>query len=215
MYYSDYPPTSIITFYHVSFDLCNKSYMFFPRIPESAGDGEDKITERICLSSSVEGCMKAIGPCDRNLGVGSKFILRTIAMEYPNPNLICPGTLYESGRVPDALETNEYWCLYPLIFGNVFECEITRIEAYHDMNWSCVKLEDCKRIIKTHCEDYHFRIEEYNNSHELYSEFARWCERFIPQKYDEMDAVWDDLLMLPYAQGLTINELKYKILKEV
>lgn len=211
-HYSDYPATSVITLYHVSFDLYNKSCMFHPRVPESAGDGEDKVTERICLSTSVEGCMKAIGPCDRNLGVGSKFILRTVQMEYPNPNLVCPGTLYESGRVPDALETNEYWCLYPLIFGNVMECEITRIDVYHDMNWTCIKIDDCREIINKHCED--FNPYGYTNSRELYSAFVKWGENADPPKWDEIDDVWDDLLMLPYGQGLTINELGYK-LKEV
>ena len=46
--------------YHVTFDINeSETKIFRPRVPASAGVGEDKKIPRICLAPSIEKCIQA------------------------------------------------------------------------------------------------------------------------------------------------------------
>lgn len=197
----------MIKLYHVSFDLSSTDNSFVPRVPVSAADDEDKVTPRICLSDTVEGCMAAIGPGDRYIAKGEKFILRTAYIPLDHPALLYPNDIVE--RVPDALENNEYWFLEPIVFDQVSICEIESFGYEHSINWTCIKIEDVRKIVSKYIPD--MDVNAYDNARNLYSV----CAGYLNSKcmYNELDELDEEVVMLPWAQGLTLRNLKYKILE--
>lgn len=46
--------------YHVCFAEFSEGDIFSPRVPDIRGAHEDNTTPRICLSSSISGCISAV-----------------------------------------------------------------------------------------------------------------------------------------------------------
>lgn len=91
---------------------------FIPRIPESRADWEDEINQRVCLSSSIEGCLTGVPWGGSKLedillptGDGS-YLIRVYEFDIKNiatEDLVGPEEIYEDGLVNDAMLSQEYW----------------------------------------------------------------------------------------------------------
>lgn len=107
--------------YNVALPEDLHSDVFIPRIPDFRVSGEDNVTDRICLSDSISGCVSAV------VWGGAQFedmFFNTNKIEsYPikvyefdtedikDGNLIGPDELYEKDLVRDATINNEYWVI--------------------------------------------------------------------------------------------------------
>jgi len=89
--------------------------VFKPRIPENRMSGENATTPRICLSSSLEGCLSATPWGGHNLPTkGKSEIFRVYEFDTNDileGNLILPYDLFSQNLVPDALVTEEHWVI--------------------------------------------------------------------------------------------------------
>lgn len=195
--------------YNVTFDLNNTNNILNPSIPESAGTGENKEIKRICLTDSVEHCFQAIASCNREVRKGAKFILKEVDVK-EDDLLITPDFLYKENYVPDALENNEHWYLNTL-YSDVFICEIEFFEYDFVLAYSCIPKEKCLEIISkyTSIED----LKDCKDSKEIHEKFNHWANS--QKEYDMMDAVFEDLAMLPWAQKTKIYNLKYKTIERI
>lgn len=192
--------------YNVSFDLRMTNDLLIPSIPFTTGDGEDKITKRICLTDSVANCMQAISTEYRHIAVGSKFLLKTVEIK-PDQYLIGPQQLVNWRKVPDALENKEYWYLKPVFCESVQKCEITYFNHEMDLAWTCISVEQCREIVRKYTG---LEFNRCKTSKGLYDAFCKWAHE--RSYWSMLDNVWDDLAMLPWAQKTRIYNLKYKIL---
>lgn len=189
--------------YNVNFDTNDKTVVLRPRIPKSAGEGENKTIARICLTDSIEHCMQAIAVENREICVGAEFVVHTVNMsDLQKSSLIVPERLVQSSLVPDALENNEYWYLLPVLSDR----SVYRIEKFNAemcLAWTCIKIEDCRRIVSKYLPD--FPVNRYRNSHNLYEAAMAVCnERCL---WDIEDAVWDELAELPWAQKVELKHV--------
>ena len=198
-----------MTLYSITFDLTDTRTEFIPTIPETAGDTENKTIPRICMSDSVEKCISAIASCNRNMQKGSQFIVRVFNI--PNTdNLVSPRFLKESGYVPDALENNEYWYIKP-IKATLYLCRVESFDYEFTLAWSCITREQCISLIEKYTNNKRFR--RYKTSKGAYNAFMNWCNKY--HKWDEMDNIWEDLAMLPWAQRTEIYNLKSTVIKQL
>ena len=124
-------------YYHVSFwknDLdIGDTKIFKPRIPingylDKFGDiVEDTCTPRVCLSSTILGCLMAT-----NLDIQSYSYLSVYTTENI-PNIFIPIPNYKDnkypykGIVPDCDITNEVWSLEPI-----------ELILLYKFDWSCL-----------------------------------------------------------------------------
>ena len=59
----NYKPNHLVPLYHISVEN-HDGELFVPRVPYGAKEwGEDYITKRICVSTSIVGCIRAVDPC--------------------------------------------------------------------------------------------------------------------------------------------------------
>ena len=89
---------------------------FFPKVPQNILDGaEDNITPRICVSSSIDGCLGSVPWGGRNVEYILKendCILRVYEFDSNDinkNNIIGPDYLYENDLVRDAFIHDEFW----------------------------------------------------------------------------------------------------------
>ena len=205
-------PQDYIHLFHVTFDTENTSFVYHPRVPESAGNSEDRETPRICLSDSIEHCMQAIAPALRDVRAGAKFIVKSVWMPKGTPGVISPKQLKESGRVPDALENNEYWYLNDLKFDQVYQCSIKSFDYEYELGWTCIPLEKCIEVIEKYPNPFASGYNLYDNSKSLYEALSKWSNE--TERFEIADKVWDDLAnAVPVAQKTTIQNLVFQIEK--
>lgn len=195
--------------YNVTFNMKDKRRVIEPAIPDSAGNGEDKTVRRICLTDSVEHCMQAIAVCNRDIREGATFILREVDTKDLDKNLLIgPKELKERGFVPDALENNEYWYLGKVKFDRM-ACRIVEFDAEIDLAWTCIPIQSCKDIVKKYLPA--FPVNRYKVSKNLYEAAMTYCNEH--KLWNEEDAIWDDLAMVPWAQKRKINYIKMLLIK--
>lgn len=114
-------------FYHISMELYEITETFVPKIPNHTMEEEDDVNPRVCLSTSIEGCLSSvpwggINLCDNGemyLGFSDDdetIYFRVYEFEIPMDEqyLVHPQELWEDGRVPDATYKEEYWLLRPI-----------------------------------------------------------------------------------------------------
>lgn len=188
--------------YNLTYDLTDMSTELVPKIPDSAGDGEDKTTPRVCLADSLEHCLQAFGSQYRNLN--SQFLVREVEVDKNSEYLKTPLELKNDEKVPDALENNEYWYLEP-IKCNVKKAKIIDVDTEFTIAWTCIPIEKCMEIVSKYSS---IDVEKYNDSVELYKVFIDWANE--NKKWDEMDYVWEELLEIPWSQKTEIKNLKIK-----
>lgn len=196
-------------FYNITFDLNNRDKVLKPYIPYSASDKENRTIKRVCITDSVEHCMQAIATGNREVYKGSPFVLRVVEIVKSNNQLVYPDKLVSCGYVPDALENKEYWYLKP-IQCRAYKCVIESFDYEYDIAWTCIKTEDCRRIVK--------RItgKEFNrckSALSIYKSFCKWANEI--KAWSMLDDVWDALVELPWAQKTKIYNLKYGIIEEL
>lgn len=95
--------------YHVSMGWTETPKLFIPRIPKTRADFEDSVTKRICLSTSIEGCLNAMA--EKPYRSNTKLTIYSCNVE----SFVGYHKLYMSGKVYDACLTQECWYLKPLI----------------------------------------------------------------------------------------------------
>lgn len=98
-----------IKLYHVSFDLTEPLHKeFIPRIPGNSMKEEDETIPRICLSDSIQGCIRSI--CGYPKDDSGCACIIVWEHEFQEDNALCSWRyLYENNLVPDAAVTHEYW----------------------------------------------------------------------------------------------------------
>lgn len=105
-----------IKLYHISPEIDKLEIKFTPRIPVDIENNEDNTTLRICFSDSIEGCLSAMGNVNRYIDETGKgtFVMYSFECFIDDNNLIDWRSLFESGKVPDAAVTHEYWYMKPI-----------------------------------------------------------------------------------------------------
>lgn len=195
--------------YNVTFNMQDKRRVLEPSVPESAGSGEDKTIKRICLADSVEHCMQAIAVGNRDIREGATFILREVdTKDLDKKLLIKPKELKEKGLVPDALENNEYWYLGKIKFNRV-ACKIVEFDAEIDLAWTCIPIKACRSVVKKYLPN--FPVNRYKITKNLYESAMDYCNKH--KLWNESDAIWDELAMVPWAQKRRINHVKMLLIK--
>lgn len=192
--------------YNITFNLRDTKDRLIPAIPESAGATENKTIQRVCLTDSIEHCMQAIATCNRNIAVGKQFIVREVEIPANHSKLIHPKQLYRHKLVPDALENNEYWYLES-IRCKVYLCTIQSFSYEHTVAWSCITAKQVREIIEKYTKC--LNLSKYKKSITVYNAFCTWAEK--EKQYKMEDDVWDDIVMLPWAQKTEIRNIKFKI----
>lgn len=199
--------------YHVSFHTDGiKNKRFVPRVPMSAGDGEDKEIKRVCLGPSIEKCVQAIGSCNRSLYAGSVFTVYQAEIDLASKNLLKPSELYQTGMVPDNLENEEYWYLAEIVMAGQ-QYKIIDFDGCCDIAWSCVKRCDVVQILRQLLNKESTEVQqavaplfcENQTSFELYNAVARCAEKL--RAYDFVDKLWDEIAELPWAQKYMISKI--------
>ena len=119
--------------YHVSTDIHHNG-VFTPRIPEYKFDFEDKTTKRVCVSSTIEGCLSALPSKECIEENGSGYIkLFQIDLEALglSEEVLDDVFLYENGLLDDSLVTNEHWITAPFKVPeeNQTICKLSFIES--------------------------------------------------------------------------------------
>lgn len=200
--------------YNVSFWLDNTDKVLVPRVPDSVSDKEDKTTKRVCLSTTVAGCMQAIAVGNRNISVGEKFILREFSIPENDKLLISSEYLYKTGRVPDALENNEYWYLGELSC-EPWICQIISMENEFELAWTCISPKDCLGVIEKYIPNIQEEVVGIQNlsSKEMYNKFSEYVTK--TKLYDAFDNVWDDLAEIEYAQAVKLTSLGFERISRV
>lgn len=152
--------------YNVTFKLDDESTRLIPRIPVTAGGTEDKETKRVCFADSVEHCIGAMSESHSNLYTGCLIIVRSVD-EYmlDRSKIMTPEELFYSGRVPDALENNEYWYLDEVdVYRDMYE--ITHYYEDYVCAFTCIEKEVIEKIARQYIP--HFRIRRYEDSEQAY-----------------------------------------------
>ncbi|MCK9470681.1 MAG: hypothetical protein M0Q88_02880 [Bacilli bacterium] len=130
---------------------------FTPRIPENRFAGEEEHTKRICLSSSIEGCITAApfggSSLSENIYAGSNSsklirIYEFDISEIERKHIYTPDYLYKKDLVRDAAITGEYWITVPIKPVNSYIIKLTKFDDNYgqdDIAYEYVKLfEDGK-----------------------------------------------------------------------
>lgn len=91
-----------MTYFHLSESNYNNK-VFYPRVPNSIMDGEDEKTKRICVSTCIPGCIRAIA-------CGYMFSECYLYVHVP---LNYTGRVHKPkvSEVPDVISTKEKWLL--------------------------------------------------------------------------------------------------------
>lgn len=152
--------------FHVSYD---RVLYFKPHIPKYRLPGEDAVTPRICLSTSIERCVNAKPHQAQALYLAREFGFRMPVYVYefdtgniPKDKLLGPNQLKDQYYVEDAVENNEYWLLqdkvpyrevrYESIGGGFLPpdhvspyAEALKLKLVQDKSEECSKLEEAVR----------------------------------------------------------------------
>ena len=109
--------------FHISLGKINeKDLLFVPRIPKTAGNGENKEVPRICLSETFRGCIDAILSshihaelmrCRAWNETKLDLFVYTTASEMAKDVIVQSDELVSRGYVLDAKRTKEMWLLCP------------------------------------------------------------------------------------------------------
>ena len=143
---------SPVKFYHVSLELDYIISLFEPRVPVSIMEHEDEVTPRICISSSIDGCLSAVPWGGANLWEymemnlyeeceDENIYVRVYEFEIDanNSYLISPEKLWESDLVRDAICNREYWYIGELIPNDTY---VIAISDWHTDTQDVLSYED-------------------------------------------------------------------------
>ena len=190
--------------YHIKFWEDQKYNILTPYVPYSAGDIEDRETPRVCFADSIEHCIEAVGPCNRDLHTGAAFAVYYVDEQaLDQDKLVTPETLWKTGKVPDAMEHNEYWYLKPV----EVKRKVMRIKSFimeHALNATCIKVEDIRKIAMQYAPGR--TINPTEGVRQIFERTTLYLDTL--KKYDEEDAFQDAVFELPWAQGNALSKLE-------
>lgn len=122
--------------YHLSLDIENNIEVFQPDIPSAIRKDEDACHVRVCLSDSIEGCLSAVPWGGSHLNyrlmpnANGEEVLPIKVYEFDiapcdeKHLLLSPQDLWVNDLVRDAVYTNEYWGIRPMIPTNSYIIEL-------------------------------------------------------------------------------------------
>lgn len=189
--------------YNVTFNIKDISTRLSPYVPYSAASDEDRRTKRVCFADSIQHCIEAIGSYNRNLYIGCLAVVRSVDEGKLDPGkIVTPQELFNTRKVPDALETQEYWYLDEVDVKR----EIYRIKDFvfeYAVAFTCIEKDDLAVIIEKYIPDG--RIKQQWTVEQVYN----WAvgELYNEGRYDDCDAFEDQVAMLPWAQCIKISGL--------
>lgn len=199
--------------FHISDDINQREKTFIPRIPDKIYNGENNTIKRICFSTSMENCMKALYvPLFKK---GTKFMLFETKINGRDKNLIHPKELFNKDYVKDAIANDEYWYLKPItLTGELYM--VQSIDYEPCMEWKAITVDDIKSILKNLSLDdddlKNVVNMKFNKSEDYYNEFIRICgekEKINSIRYCYYeDLIYDTIAdQIRCAQGYKINKL--------
>ncbi len=200
--------------YRVSFDTsASLNRTFVPMIPESAGLEEDKTIKRVCLSSSIEGCLQAIPRGGKDISVGVELIIYEAEISTLDENLIFPEEVRD--YVPDALENEEYWYMKELHMTGK-KVKLTNFDYSFELGFTSVDEDDfiC-RMLDTVSEEAYKYLEEiseimYDDSIILgarYDDVVHFLSK--KEEYNLIDDIYDAVALTPWAQIVRFSNVEY------
>lgn len=92
--------------YHLSMERMDGKVLY-PRVPESRANDEDAVTKRVCFSTSIRGCVKAI--CAESISC-SAYVYEPTDVSKIKDSIVVPST----DEVSDVKETREKWVTCPV-----------------------------------------------------------------------------------------------------
>lgn len=192
--------------YNITFRTYDESLHLIPQVPYTAAPDEDRVTKRICFADSVEHCIAAIGPSERDLYTGCHIIVRSVDETLLDQSkIVTPKELFDTGRVPDALENQEYWYLDDV---DVVR-ELYRVDSFiieRKISFSCIRREDMADIIKKYRPESPMK-----RTDTVEWAYARTLDGLYKQGlYNEADAFEEEVVSLPWSQGLNVTGLRMK-----
>jgi hypothetical protein len=104
-----YKLTNTVKLYHISIDPHTEDEIFTPRIPDNFASGEDVTTPRVCVSTSIRGCMRAI-EMDGTFDCAWIYVPVEFGGNKIADNIYKPTV----DEVPDVVETREKWITCPV-----------------------------------------------------------------------------------------------------
>lgn len=198
--------------YHISVFLQgSKKVLFKPRVSKSAAEGENATIERICFSTSIENCIKAIGPS--KFKSGTKFMVFEADIDADSKSLIPPQVLFDCNYVKDALENEEYWYIDSIELDGKFYI-IENIDYEPQISLKCVTIDEIKSILLQVSSGFKFVTDLNLKSAEEYYEYAMYfCN--LHRFYHFIDDIYDTITeKIKYSQSYKINKLKIREISE-
>ena len=139
-----------------------------PRIPHNILFGENIEIPRVCLSSSIWGCIDGIG-CQRILDTLDKYATDRVGVPFhiyeiqidklDKEELITPTELFLTNRVQDAWITQEYWYLNEIKLDPPIIIEVVGI------NWGYSGVFSMsKRLIDKYLKENNIQQHEFNTN---------------------------------------------------
>lgn len=189
--------------YNITFNKNNIETRLFAHIPYSAAADEDQDTERVCFSDSIAHCIEAIGPCERNLYTNCQIIVRSIDERYLDQSkIVTTQELYETQKVPDALETHECWYLDTVdVKREVYQVKDFRCE--HTIAFSCLKRADVASLIEKYTPNS--PMKRYESIEQAYNRTITKMQ--TDRQYDKSESFENEIAELPWAQRIRITNL--------
>ena len=197
--------------YHVSVFLQGKKVLFKPRVPKSAAEGENATIERICFSTSIENCIKAIGPS--KFKSGTKFMVFEADIDANSESLISPQVLFDRNYVKDALENEEYWYMDSIELSGKYYI-IQNIDYEPKLSLKCVTIDEIKSILLQVSSKFKLITDLNLESAEAYYDCAiNYCN--CNCLYGFIDDIYDTITeQIKYSQSYKINKLKIREISE-
>ena len=193
--------------YNITFKTYDQSTRLIPHVPYTAAPDEDRIMKRVCFADSIEHCISAIGPSNRDLYTGCYIVVRSVDESCLKPSkLIVPEELFHTGKVPDALENQEYWYLDEIDVKRELY-KVNDFMAERALAFSCIKKDDLGDLM----EKYSVPMKQNETVEQAYDRTINILYKAC--SYNEADAFEEDVAALPWAQTLKVTGLVMKKIK--
>lgn len=207
--------------FHASFLKEDLNKQFTPRVPDSAGTTEDKVTERICFADSIEGCLTAMSSDFRHAYLAKGALITVWAVdtdELLEGSVVTPSELTYSNKVPDALDNGEYWVTIPLNLKGK-RLKIIDYSYQFSVNYNALNLQSIIDIAYE-CLPEKFREEFLQSFDRATCSNKEICDRFYDitnreSLYNEEDEFWDSIVEMDWAQGFKFTKLELEEVEDL
>lgn len=129
--------------FHITKWEQEKQKVLIPRIPESVGQWEETVSERISLAPTINLCILGFGD-NCFWKYDNRIRVYSINVKEDDPDLIDWRTLYDEDRVQDAPLIQEYWYKKNIIPTDYNEQRIFDVEYGH---YVIIRAKEKERLI--------------------------------------------------------------------